>query len=112
MAEIGRKIEIGDANAIIKEYMVSKNNKTLGDLRNISLSHVPNGVIWTTWDDDDWRHETYLSVLYNELIRLNNAQKMKLPLKNEIRKQRKFDKIFELSNFYTIKNENTKQRRS
>ena len=37
---------------------------------------------------------------------------MKLPRKNEIRKQRKFDKIFELSNFYTIKNENTKQRRS
>jgi hypothetical protein len=52
----------------INEYMISKEDKTLGDLRNISLSYVPNNAIWTTWDDDDWRHTTYLSKLYTELI--------------------------------------------
>ncbi len=51
----------------IQEHMVSKDNMTLGDLRNISLSYVPDDAIWTTWDDDDWRHHTYLTSLYNEL---------------------------------------------
>lgn len=53
----------------IQEYMIDKTNKTLGDLRNISLSFVPSGEIWTTWDDDDWRHPEYLSLLYKELKR-------------------------------------------
>lgn len=49
------------------EIKVDKNGKTLGELRNFSLSLVPEGALWTTWDDDDWRHPTYLSVLYKRM---------------------------------------------
>ncbi|MCZ6913925.1 MAG: glycosyltransferase [Rickettsia endosymbiont of Ixodes persulcatus] len=56
------------SNKYIKEYMISKNNKTLGELRNISLSYVPNDAIFTTWDDDDWRSPNYLENLYAFLI--------------------------------------------
>jgi len=42
---------------------------TLGDLRNISLEMVPLGAIWTTWDDDDWRHDNYLETLYKGLVK-------------------------------------------
>lgn len=54
---------------IVMEVMVNKreNGLTLGDLRNISLEMVPPNAIWTTWDDDDWRHEMYLEVLCNQL---------------------------------------------
>lgn len=41
---------------------------TLGDLRNISLDKVPDGAIWTTWDDDDIRRSDYLSSLFREMI--------------------------------------------
>ena len=53
----------------VMEVMINKQDHglTLGDLRNISLEMVPPNAIWTTWDDDDWRHETYLEVLYNRL---------------------------------------------
>lgn len=55
--------------ANVMEVMVNKHahGLTLGDLRNISLELVPPNAIWTTWDDDDWRHETYLEVLCNRL---------------------------------------------
>lgn len=53
----------------VMEVMINKRTHglTLGDLRNISLEMVPPDAIWTTWDDDDWRHETYLEVLCNRL---------------------------------------------
>lgn len=53
----------------ITEITVDKVNLglTLGDLRNISLSKVPQGAIWTTWDDDDIRSKDYLSLLFREM---------------------------------------------
>lgn len=36
---------------------------SLGTLRNISLQFVPPNAIWTTWDDDDWRHTQYLTTM-------------------------------------------------
>ena len=69
----GTRRLVNNNNNYIKEFMVSKENKTLGDLRNISLSYVPDGEIFTTWDDDDWRSADYLQQLYDVLI-TNNAQ--------------------------------------
>ena len=40
---------------------------TLGKLRNIALELVPPNAIWTTWDDDDWRCQDYLSILFHAL---------------------------------------------
>jgi len=52
----------------IKEIVVHKNEKiTLGHLRNISLKYVPEGAIWHTWDDDDYRRQDYISLLYNHM---------------------------------------------
>ena len=42
--------------------------RTLGDMRNLSLDMVPTGALWTTWDDDDYRHPTYLSQLHGHLV--------------------------------------------
>lgn len=50
------------------EIMITHNTKSLGQLRNIALSLVPPDAIWTTWDDDDWRSDDYLRVLYNKLL--------------------------------------------
>ena len=42
-------------------------NTNLGAMRNIALELVPPNAIWTTWDDDDWRSDTYLEVLFRKL---------------------------------------------
>jgi hypothetical protein len=65
----GHKKLLADKIDNIIEIMVDKKGKTLGDLRNLSLSYVPNGSIWTTWDDDDWRVENYLEELYDVLTK-------------------------------------------
>ena len=67
----------------ILEIIINRkiNNLTLGDLRNISLQYVPPNAIWTTWDDDDWRHVDYITILYNELIK---SGKKYLMYKNRI----------------------------
>jgi len=56
----------------ILEMYIDNTNKTLGEIRNISLQFVPPNAIWTTWDDDDWRHPTYIQHMTNE-IRKQNA---------------------------------------
>jgi hypothetical protein len=38
---------------------------TIGKLRNLSLEFVPPNAIWTTWDDDDYRSQSYLQVFMN-----------------------------------------------
>jgi hypothetical protein len=50
----------------ISEIFVPRDT-TLGRMRNMSLERVPEGAIWTTWDDDDWRSDDYIQTLYNEL---------------------------------------------
>lgn len=57
----------------IYEFMIDKHNGiTLGDLRNIALELVPPDALWTTWDDDDYRHKNYLKILKN-VMDDNNA---------------------------------------
>jgi hypothetical protein len=56
----------------VREIMFDKSNgRTLGDMRNLSLDMVPEHAIWTTWDDDDYRHPTYLSKLHGCMKRAN-----------------------------------------
>jgi hypothetical protein len=40
---------------------------TLGDMRNIAFDFIPEEGIWTLWDDDDWRCDNYLSILFSNL---------------------------------------------
>ena len=50
------------------EFHVEKTKDvSLGDLRNIGLEMVPLNALWITWDDDDWRHDTFLSYLFTQL---------------------------------------------
>lgn len=59
---------IDGINQDIFEFHVEKTDDvTLGDLRNIGLEMVPLNALWITWDDDDWRHDTFLSHLFKEL---------------------------------------------
>ena len=51
----------------ILEIHIDKKKMSLGELRNISLEFVPMNAIWTTWDDDDWRSNDYLNILYKQL---------------------------------------------
>tara|TARA_Y100000389_G_C17465236_1_gene524882 strand:+ start:2869 stop:3570 length:702 start_codon:yes stop_codon:yes gene_type:complete len=51
----------------VLEIYIDNTNKTLGEIRNISLQFVPPNAIWTTWDDDDWRHPTYIHHMTNEM---------------------------------------------
>jgi hypothetical protein len=51
----------------IFEFFVTKENNTLGDLRNIALQLVPIDGLWTIWDDDDYRVPNYLSMMANEM---------------------------------------------
>jgi hypothetical protein len=44
-----------------------KKGMTLGDMRNLAFEFIPEGALWTLWDDDDWRSDDYLSYLYNRL---------------------------------------------
>jgi len=53
---------IGCPDERVRELMVQA--PTLGHLRNIGLEHVQEGSA-ITWDDDDWRHDDYLSALGN-----------------------------------------------
>lgn len=91
---------LDDINNNIFEFQINKQNKTLGELRNISLQFVPINALWTPWDDDDLRSNNYLSYLYNELKtqkvdcvafqnryehNLNNGFSWKINLKNGIK---------------------------
>lgn len=56
----------------ILEIMINNTNKTLGELRNISLQLVPPNAIWTVWDDDDYRDKNYISTMVNQMIKTNS----------------------------------------
>jgi len=57
----------------IVELFVPK-TLSLGAKRNMALKLVPNDSIWTTWDDDDWRSNNYLSMLYKKLVEYPNKE--------------------------------------
>ncbi|MGE0816511.1 MAG: glycosyltransferase [Vicinamibacterales bacterium] len=44
--------------------------RTLGELRNIGLDAVPEGALWTYWDDDDWHHPRLLAEQRAALVRM------------------------------------------
>ena len=43
----------------------------LGILRNKSVDMVPINAVWTTWDDDDYRHPEYLTTFMQEFRNQN-----------------------------------------
>ena len=57
------------SDAVTELMLPSDHTLSLGQLRNMSLEFVPIGGVWTTWDDDDWRHNTYLETLLHALVR-------------------------------------------
>ena len=57
----------------VHEFYIDKLTQkfSLGGLRNIALETcIPRGALWTTFDDDDWRRDDYLSTLYS-LLKFN-----------------------------------------
>ena len=56
----------------ILEVKIDNTNKTLGELRNISLQLVPPNAIWTVWDDDDYRDPHYISTMVNQMYKTNS----------------------------------------
>lgn len=53
------------------EIKLVKNDITLGEMRNIALSFIKKGELWTTWDDDDYRPIDYIKTLYDIMIKQN-----------------------------------------
>lgn len=56
----------------VLEIKIDNYNKTLGELRNISLQLVPPNAIWTIWDDDDYRANKYIEIMINEMQKTNS----------------------------------------
>ena len=44
--------------------------QALGALRNLGLDAIPDGALWTYWDDDDWHHPTLLGAQRAALARM------------------------------------------
>jgi hypothetical protein len=64
-----KKLNINDKDIV--EININNSFITLGDMRNYALTLVPYNSLWITWDDDDWRSDNYLEILYNELYNGN-----------------------------------------
>jgi hypothetical protein len=62
---------LDESKTNVKEVLIDKGSKSLGYLRNLALEYVPEGDMWTTWDDDDYRDPEYLSILQSEMVRHN-----------------------------------------
>lgn len=58
---------IHENNSDIIEIKINKEHFTLGDIRNFGLNLVPLNSLWITWDDDDWRSDNFLKILYSHL---------------------------------------------
>ena len=72
-------INESNRSCLDKEYdnileLFVPNTLTLGAKRNMALKLVPSHCIWTTWDDDDWRSNKYLDMLYERLMRFPNKK--------------------------------------
>lgn len=57
----------GNNNNDIIEFKFDIDKNNLGDARNMALNMVPMNALWTTWDDDDYRDENYLSILEKQM---------------------------------------------
>lgn len=64
----GKKLNVNDPDILEISITNRKQKKmTLGDMRNLAFEFIPEGALWTLWDDDDWRSNNYLTYLYNRL---------------------------------------------
>ena len=65
----GKKITTSPDSDILEICISNRKKKgmTLGDMRNLAFEFIPEGALWTLWDDDDWRSDDYLSYLYGRL---------------------------------------------
>ena len=64
----GKQLNVSDHD-ILEISITNRKQKqmTLGDMRNLAFEFIPEGALWTLWDDDDWRSDNYLTYLYNRL---------------------------------------------
>ena len=64
----GKQLNVSDPD-ILEISITNRKQKqmTLGDMRNMAFEFIPEGALWTLWDDDDWRSDNYLTYLYNRL---------------------------------------------
>jgi hypothetical protein len=98
-----------DDHPSILEVFVEKGNKSLGELRNMSLQFVPPNAIWTTWDDDDWRAPKYIATMVNTM---NKERANFLMFQNRIEYNSLNDYSFQLSlknglmTFFSVYNKN------
>jgi hypothetical protein len=82
----------------IFEFIVNKEqeNFSLGELRNIALDgFIPNGALWTTYDDDDIRSIYYLEqlakrIIYHDLDLLFIKNRLEYNLNNEFKFKSQF----------------------
>lgn len=47
----------------IFEYQIDRHALSLGEMRNLALTFVPFNNLWITWDDDDWRHPSFIQYM-------------------------------------------------
>lgn len=65
------EIEIPDLPDGHAVFLRPDGRRALGALRNLALDVVPEGGLWTAWDDDDWRHPRLLAAQHRVLQTLN-----------------------------------------
>ena len=57
-----------DDDSITEIKLERDPNRTLGQLRNISLDQVEDGEYWVQWDDDDWHREDFIEHFMNKML--------------------------------------------
>ncbi len=62
-----------DVSAIPADRVIvvrPEGRQPLGALRNLGLDAIPDGALWTYWDDDDWHHPALLGAQRAALSRM------------------------------------------
>lgn len=65
------EIEVPDVPGGHIVFLRPEGRRPLGALRNLALDVIPDGGLWTPWDDDDWRHPRLLASQHRVLRSLN-----------------------------------------
>ena len=97
-----RLIKKESKDTTVLEVLVDKEDKTLGELRNMSLQFVPPNAIWTTWDDDDYRSSNYIKKMVH-IMNKNKAEFLMFQNRIEYNKTNNFSfKMTMKSGFMTF----------
>ena len=64
------ELDVGDVPAARVTCIRLKRGLSIGQLRNCGLDAIPDGAIWTYWDDDDWHHPRVMAAQYRVLSTL------------------------------------------